>query len=826
MFVILHSMVFAQENLSDTSKAHNLQTIEIIGSKEHYDSKILGTNNIINVQDLKRNNPLGTEEMLRMIPGVAITGDMGLSNRLNIGIRGANPRRSSRVLVLEDGSPIAVATYLDPQVYYNPPPERLSGIEVIKGPELLLYGGQSIFGAVNYISRMPSEKPKFDAQVSGGQQNFFSGLFGYSGTWGKFSMDASTMYKNFDGFIENNKTQLFNFTAKMYYDFTPKSRVYFKVSYHQENANTTYFGLTPFTFNTAPTANPFDADEFKTKRIALDLGHDFSFKKGFKLTSKLYANNFQFEWWRQNTRLVNADVLKSQINDGPYENRFNYLDPNATYGPDAWVRVGRLTNGRETSGGRLRDFKIGGLRESISHTYTKGNVKNFVEAGLHIHAEQFSNMQVNADSSRWSRSGKLVTDNLTQLLSTSGYLQNRFSWKSLTVAGIIRIENVRMTNINLLAQASNPNLTNKNEGVLKNNFTTVLPGAFVNYHIIKNQKNTLSIYSSVYSGFLPPTADFGFFAVDESGTVRTSNITDTTKINIKPETSLGFDGGLRGSLLNGLLDINAAYFNSTIRNFYSPARREAFQSLGKVNIQGVEMALFIEPTKLLKNNKGHELKLGFSGTWMASKILSGILNDALIFSNQTFLTQENRDELIGRINGDGDSYNVYIRNSANTKDSLISRPISNSDFANMGSTPGAMMLSRLDTKFGDDHNHKLRLPNVPTFVFNFNLFYAFKGAFITTNFNYVGKQFSEYFNLQSETAEGGLGELPVFYTIDLGLGYNFGQLGNKNLQPLTLLVNAKNITNEIFIAGRLHRVESGLMPGGFRLITAGLNYSF
>lgn len=126
MLVILHSTVFAQENANDSIKIKQLQTAQIVGLKTPYDTKILGTNNIIGSEELKRNNPLGTEEMLRMIPGVTITGDMGISNRLNIGIRGSNPRRSTRVLTLEDGSPIAAATYLDPQVYYNPPPERLS----------------------------------------------------------------------------------------------------------------------------------------------------------------------------------------------------------------------------------------------------------------------------------------------------------------------------------------------------------------------------------------------------------------------------------------------------------------------------------------------------------------------------------------------------------------------------------------------------------------------------------------------------------------------------------------------------------------------------
>ena len=32
----------------------------------------------------------------------------------------------------------------------------------------------------------------------------------------------------------------------------------------------------------------------------------------------------------------------------------------------------------------------------------------------------------------------------------------------------------------------------------------------------------------------------------------------------------------------------------------------------------------------------------------------------------------------------------------------------------------------------------------------------------------------------------------------------------------------KNITNEVYKASRLHRLSSGIMPGGFRQINAGI----
>jgi Fe(3+) dicitrate transport protein len=39
---------------------------------------------------------------------------------------------------------------------------------------------------------------------------------------------------------------------------------------------------------------------------------------------------------------------------------------------------------------------------------------------------------------------------------------------------------------------------------------------------------------------------------------------------------------------------------------------------------------------------------------------------------------------------------------------------------------------------------------------------------------------------------------------------------------MSLFLSGKNITDEVYKASRLHRVSSGIMPGGFRQLNAGI----
>ena len=130
--------------------------LEIISKSDNPYEDLPGAATVIDAQVLKTLNPIGTQEILEFVPGVSGFADDGIGNsRISVGIRGLNPRRSPRVLILEDGIPIQPAVYVYPNMYYNPPAERIDQVEVIKGSGSILYGPQTMGGVINYFTKRP-----------------------------------------------------------------------------------------------------------------------------------------------------------------------------------------------------------------------------------------------------------------------------------------------------------------------------------------------------------------------------------------------------------------------------------------------------------------------------------------------------------------------------------------------------------------------------------------------------------------------------------------------------------------------------------------------
>ena len=79
---------------------------------------------------LAERQPTDLNDALTRVPGVIVVNDDGIAHHGGIGIRGSPPRRSRKMLIMEDGHTDNMALWLDPSVHYWAPMDRIESIEV------------------------------------------------------------------------------------------------------------------------------------------------------------------------------------------------------------------------------------------------------------------------------------------------------------------------------------------------------------------------------------------------------------------------------------------------------------------------------------------------------------------------------------------------------------------------------------------------------------------------------------------------------------------------------------------------------------------------
>src|SRR5690606_3843821 len=453
---------------------------------------------------LQKINPLGTEEMLRMIPGVNIIGDMGISNRPNISIRGLWGRRSKKVLLLVDGSPSAPAPYIAPGAYYNPVSDRLTSIEVYKGADILRYGPNNMYGAVNYITALPPQQPELRVKLIGGQRNYQTGLISYGGTWNNLGALVEGGYKRFDGFMNNSSVELLNLNAKVFAKLSDNQSLYFKVSTQHEDNQASLASQTPFTFDLDPTQNPLDADQFTMRRYGVDIIHKWLPSSNISFTSKIYASDFERDWWRQVTTKIKASKVREYLGSEIFNERYRYLD-GQTFGEEDYVIVGRINNGMESTSDSRWTFTVSGFKETMDLQWNGWGQSHELEASINVHGENYKDQLLLNEVSRWARNGETTIDLRYKLTSVNGYLRNNFAFHRWNVTPILRIEHVNMYRQDLIAMANNPDLQDTKEGRETNVYTQFLPGLTLEFNVGGGH-----LYGSLYQGMIAPSKVFGF----------------------------------------------------------------------------------------------------------------------------------------------------------------------------------------------------------------------------------------------------------------------------------------------------------------------------
>jgi len=780
-------------------RLHNTTLDEVIvsSSPKSYRKDFKGSNFRITPLALKNSNPISTEEVLRTIPGVNIVGDMGLSNRPNISIRGSWGRRSKKVLLMEDGSPSAPAPYIAPGAYYNPVSDRITAIEVYKGADMLRFGPNNMYGAINYITALPPQKPELRIKLVGGQRNYTTGLLSYGGTWNNLGALVEGVYKKFDGFTNNSSVELLNLNAKVFAKLSDTQSLYFKVSGQFEDNQASLSSITPFTFSIDPEQNPLDADQFTMRRYGMDIIHKWLANANTSFTSKLYASDFERDWWRQTTAKVKAEDVQSYVGNTIFNERYSYLN-GVDVGEEDYVIVGRVQNGTESTTDSRWAYTVSGLKENMELDWNAFEKKQHLEVGLNFHRETFKDRFLVAENSRWARHGDITTDLWYRLWSINSFVRNEFNINKWSITPIIRFEHVDMFRQNLITISDNPDLGGTKEGREPNIYSQLLPGITVDYRLPKGQ-----LYGSIYEGMIAPSKVFGFL-VEQDGIVTNPFVGES--INIKPELSWNREIGWRGNLINNKLNGQITYFNNTSRNFYAGGRNEVFEELGKINVQGLEVSF---NTELFKNDS-HSLSFYGNLTILHSKVLEGKLLDKDLFS-QVVHSSATRTEFIDKVNANRGAYELYVSDGTGGEMLLTEANITTDDFEN---------ITKSVVTLGEGGTNKTEAPYTPTIQLNRAFNYNCENLSGAISGQYVGAQYTEFNNFENESADGAIGRLPAYFTMDAFLNYDIGM---RNGTQLKVFINGKNLTNDIYRASRLNRATSGVFPGGFSQIIIGAN---
>jgi Fe(3+) dicitrate transport protein len=581
LLCVFPATLLGQDRDSTPGGTLGLPTIEVIGSPSSL-SSIPGSGEVLDSTSLTNAHVVTTTEALRKVPGLTVRDEEGFGLRPNIGVRGLNPTRSSKVLLLEDGIPFVIAPYGANESYYHPPIDRFARVEVLKGSGQILFGPQTIGGVINYITPAIPSRPAATIAITPGNRDYFNGRVRAGGSWGGAGILAEYMRKQGGGSRDNIGSKLDDASLKTAFHLSDRHSLTLRGNYYRERSNVTYSGLTESEFATNPYQNPFVNDSMLLDRWGGSATHRFDVSGSAALTTTAYAYQVRRDWWRQSS------------NSGQRPN--DASDPGCS-----GIANLSTTCGNE---GRLRDYTVYGLEPRLRWSYALGNVAAVTDVGVRAHYELQTRRQVNGSTPTAREAGPLTDpnaglkeDNERANQAYSAFLQQRFVAGRLGVVPGVRVEHVRYRRTNLL-----PVATGGAEVTGRTTLTQVIPGVGATYQV----GAATTVFAGVHRGFAPP---------------RTEDVIDNATggvVDLDAELSWNYELGVRSDLLPALR-VEATAFAMDFENQIVAANLaggagSTLTSAGETTHRGVEVAARWSAAKYLP--RGQDIYVQAAYTWL------------------------------------------------------------------------------------------------------------------------------------------------------------------------------------------------------------------
>ena len=302
--------------LGSNAFADDLKPLSIFGGQEA--SEIAGSSSYIGDDEIKKSGYTDTERLMGRVPGVFSQTEDGLGLRTNIGMRGANPNRTTKINITEDGILQGPAVYSNPSMYFFPDVGDAEGIEVLKGAAAIGNGPRTTSGAINYLSRsVPVTGSKGYIKQDFGDENYLRNHFYYGDSMGALSYvfeTHKTLYdghKDIDAGAGNDTNSGFRKNSDLFkVRYTMDSSfIEFSSQNTSETSHASYIGLTRADF----AANPYRRYSMSSKDKMDNSYHRYIMTYGLDLSptssvvAKAYKAKYSRNWKKVGEMVVDND---------------------------------------------------------------------------------------------------------------------------------------------------------------------------------------------------------------------------------------------------------------------------------------------------------------------------------------------------------------------------------------------------------------------------------------------------------------------------------------------------------------------------------------
>lgn len=509
-----------------------------------------GAAGTLRAPDIRHYRPDSVHEALGWLPGVRTIDDDALGRRAGIGVRGSPPRRSRRVLLLEDGVPINAATYLDPSTHYTPPLERLDRIDVLKGAGQIVHGPLNNHGIVNFRTAQPTAAPATVVEGALGSRSTVRRHVMHTRTVGRAGIVLAYSGVNADGVFDSEAHQYDDAFGSVTWAISPRQEVGGSLTWFRERSHYDERNLTVAEFAAHPRSKLRlgEGAEFNLMAVNYVKGH---------VTHRLRPSDLV---------TITSHVFATDLDRPRFESRSG-----GPMNADGYMRGHERRYG--TAGGAIR-----------AEWTRPGPVRTTWEAGLRSERQWFDNRNtvgavgeilgtgtrgrlVARDGVAYREDGRQET---LEAWAVSGFVQSAVAIGRVTVTPGVRLERYSQSRtVDFRPGAVTP----RRESDMR---TLLLPGIGVRYPA----GPLTDIHAGVHRGYSPAIAR-------------------TEDFPLVPETGLDMQVGLRTRRLPGLtLDV-AAFANrleNTLikRTFTDAFGANIFVNSGGSHVRGVDIGARVD----------------------------------------------------------------------------------------------------------------------------------------------------------------------------------------------------------------------------------------